>query len=386
MLMMNGHNEERVVEICRELIRIKSVNPPGDERSIAEYVSQVLKEARLSVELLCHDANRASVLARIPSSRKRPALLFAGHLDTVPIGTEKWARDPFSAIVAEGKIWGRGAADMKGGVAAMIMAAINTRASGRELNGDLILAATAGEEVDSLGAEEISKRTDLGPIAAIIVPEPSDNKICLAHKGALWVEVTTFGRTAHGSMPEEGINAINAMLTVLGEIRKMKIPARRHRLLGPSTASINTLRGGEKTNVVPDYCTATVDMRTLPGQDHRHLLQKVMGILEELKVKVPHFRASLKVLNDRGPIETKAGERVARVVDKVVQGIADKKFPATGVSYYTDASVFVPALKAPMVICGPGIDTLAHKPNEYIAVESLLQAVRIYEGIIRKFL
>jgi succinyl-diaminopimelate desuccinylase len=383
---MSRPNDARVVDICRELIRINSVNPPGNERSIAEYVSSVLNQAGLAVELLSHDANRASVLARIPGDGKRPALLFAGHLDTVPIGTEQWVRAPFSAIVSDGKIWGRGAADMKSGVAAMIMAAINTRSSGRKLRGDLILAATAGEEVDSLGAEEISKRTDLGPLAAIIIPEPSNNNICLAHKGALWVEVATYGKTAHGSMPEEGINAISAMMAFLDRIRKMKWPSRRHRLLGPFTASVNTIRGGEKTNVIPDYCTVTIDMRTLPGQENHLLLEKIQGIVEELKVKVPHFRASLKVLNDRGPIETKAGDRVVKVVNKVVQGIIGKEPPSTGVSYYTDGSVFIPALKAPMIICGPGIDTLAHKPNEYVAVESLLQAVRIYEGIIDKFL
>jgi succinyl-diaminopimelate desuccinylase len=383
---MNGFNDERVVGICRELIKIKSVNPPGNEGSIAEYVSHVLNQAGLSVELLRHDTNRASVLARIPSDRKRPALLFAGHLDTVPVGVEKWVHDPFSALVSDGKIWGRGAADMKSGLAAMIVAAINTKSGGRQLWGDLILAATAGEEVDSMGAEEISKRIDFGPIAAMIIPEPSNNKICLAHKGALWVEVTTYGKIAHGSMPEEGINAITAMMTFLDKIRKMKVPSRKHRLLGPFTSSVNTIRGGEKTNVIPDYCMVTIDMRTLPGQDHSVLLEKISSILDELKVKVPHFRASLKILNDRGPIETKADGRVANVVNKAVQSIIDKNSQPIGVSYYTDASVFVPALKVPMIICGPGIDTLAHKPNEYIEIESLLQAVKIYEEIINEVL
>ena len=136
--------ETDVVKFCQEIVRIKSVNPPGDELPAAEYVASVLKKIGLEVELIKHSPTRASVLARLKSSRKKPALLYNGHLDTVPVGSEKWIHDPFEGVVSGGKVWGRGTADMKGGLVALIVAAKALAEARLPLQGDLIIAATAG--------------------------------------------------------------------------------------------------------------------------------------------------------------------------------------------------------------------------------------------------
>jgi len=357
--------EVEVIRLCQELVRIKSVNPPGDELPAAEYVASTLKKAGLEVEMIKHSATRASVFARLKSSREIPALLFNGHLDTVPIGTEKWTHDPFGAEIAEGRIWGRGAADMKGGLAAL-MVAVETLAETRaSLRGDLLLAATAGEETDSLGATLIASRPDLGPVQAVLIPEPSYNDIYVAEKGALWLELTTHGKTAHGSMPDMGQNAIMMMVTLIDELEKMDIPYTEHPLLGGFSQSVNTITGGVKTNVVPDCCVVTVDMRTVPGQDHQAILKQVQDLIAELNDRIPNFKASVRVANDRIAIETSPQEHVVQRFAQVIEEVKGQKPIPKGVRYYTDAVAFVPVLKAPMIICGPGDAKLAHQPNEY---------------------
>lgn len=140
--------EAEVVKMCQEIVRIKSVNPPGDELQAAEYVASVLKKIGLEVELVQHTPTRASVLARLRSSGKKSSLLYNGHLDTVPVGSEKWMHEPFDAVVSEGRIWGRGTADMKGGVVALMVAAKALAEARVPLQGDLIIAATAGEGME----------------------------------------------------------------------------------------------------------------------------------------------------------------------------------------------------------------------------------------------
>jgi succinyl-diaminopimelate desuccinylase len=378
--------EGDVVKFCQELVRIKSVNPPGDELQAAEYVASVLKKLGLEVELIKHSPTRASVLARLKSSRKKPGLLYNGHLDTVPVGAEEWIHEPFRADVAEGKIWGRGTADMKGGLAVIMVAAKALAEARVPLQGDLVIAATAGEEADSLGATALAARPDLGPVQAVVIPEPSYNDIFVAEKGAFWIEITTQGKTAHGSMPEMGRNAVMMMVTLINELGKMSFPYKEHPLLGGFSQSINTIAGGVKTNVVPDYCAVTVDMRTVPGQDHRAILRQVEDLIADLSRRLPDFKALVKVTNDRAPVETSPEEPAVQSFADVVAEVAGERPVPKGVRYYTDAVAFVPVLRAPMIICGPGDAKLAHQPNEYVEVSKLVQAARIFTLAAAKLL
>jgi succinyl-diaminopimelate desuccinylase len=384
--LLGSIQEDEVVKICQELVRIKSVNPPGDERPAAEYVAAALKQVGMEVELIEHSPTRASVLARVRSSRQLPALLYNAHLDTVPVGAEKWVHEPFNAEIDDGKIWGRGTADMKSGLAALIVAARTLAKARAPLRGDLILAATAGEESDSLGATTLATRPDLGPVQALAIPEPSYNDIYVAEKGAFWLELTTRGKTAHGSMPDFGRNAIMMMVALIGELEKMAVPYKEHPMLGGFSRSINTIAGGVKTNVVPDLCVATVDMRTVPGQDHRAILRQVEGLIDGLRRRIPDFQASVTVTNDRPPVETSPNEPAVQRFADVVQQVTGERPVPKGVRYYTDGAVFVPHLKIPMIICGPGDATLAHQPNEHVEIEKLVQSAKIFTLAAMKFL
>jgi succinyl-diaminopimelate desuccinylase len=376
--LLHRIQETEVVSLCRDLVRFKSVNPPGDEREIAEYVAGVLRKVGLTVEMVPHTPTRASVLARLKGSGEMPALFYTGHLDVVPVGAEEWLHDPFEGDVVEGELWGRGASDMKGGNAAMIAATKVLAAANLPLKGDLILAFTAGEEGEQLGAAEIAARPDLAPVQAVVVAEPSYNDVYVAEKGAFWLQITTHGKTAHGSMPHLGQNAIIMMVTLLSELDSLAVPCEEHPLLGGFTRSVNTIAGGVKTNVVPDQCTVTIDQRTVPGQDHGAILRQVEELIADLGQRLPDFRASVEVINDRIPVATSPGEPVVQRFCDVVAEVTGARPVPKGVNYYTDAVVFAPALNAPMIICGPGEAKLAHQPNEYVEVPKMVEAAKIF--------
>lgn len=375
--LLSRIQEDEVVGLCRDLVRFKSINPPGNELEIAEYVADILREAGLTVEMVPHTPTRASVLARLKGSGDAPALLYTGHLDVVPVGAEEWPHDPFEGEVVEGKLWGRGSSDMKGGDAAMIVATKILAAANLPLKGDLILAFTAGEEGEQLGATELATRLESVPVQAVVVAEPSYNDVYVAEKGAFWLKITTHGKTAHGSMPHLGQNAIMMMVALLSELDSLAVPYDEHPLLGDFTRSINTIAGGVKTNVVPDQCEVTIDQRTVPGQDHGAILRQVEEFITDLGQRLPDFRASVEVINDRIPVASSPEEpAVQRFYDVVAEVVGERPVPK-GVNYYTDGVVFAPALKAPMIICGPGDAKLAHQPNEYVEVAKLVEATKI---------
>jgi len=385
--LLNGINDREVIEVCQALVRIKSVNPPGSERAIAEFAAGYLNKAGLQVELIEHGAERASVLARLKGSGELPGVLCSAHLDTVPVGVEKWIRDPFSGDLEEGKVWGRGSADMKGGMAAMMAAGKALVEAGSALRGDLILAFTAGEEVDSLGAAAVAKRQDILPLQAILVSEPSDNEVFIAEKGALWLQIDTYGQTAHGSMPHLGHNALMMMVRLIYALEELNVPFQADPLLGDFSRSFNTIAGGVATNVVPDRCTLTVDMRTVPGQDHRAIVDQFEGVIAALKKQDSNFRATLSTLNDRPPVRTDSGHPAVRRFIQVLTGVTGQAAEPAGVRYYTDASTYIPAWKdVPMIICGPGQAGQAHQPNEFVEISKLTDSVKIYLLALLEFL
>ncbi|MGZ6202733.1 MAG: M20 family metallopeptidase, partial [Thermodesulfobacteriota bacterium] len=175
-----------------------------------------------------------------------------------------------------------------------------------------------------------------------------------------------------------GRNAVMMMWKLIGELGKLAVSYREHPMLGGFTRSINTIAGGMKTNVVPDNCVVTVDMRTVPGQDHPAILRRVEDLIADLSDRIPDFKASVRVINDRAPVETSPEEPVVRIVADVIGELTGKRPAPGGASYYTDGAVLVPALKAPMIICGPGDPGLAHQPNEHVEISSLVQAVRVF--------
>lgn len=198
--------EAATIRILQKMVQTNTVNPPGNEKQLAQWIADELARAGIDVEFRDMGDNRANVIGRIKGTGERKALLFDGHLDTVPPG--KWTEDPWGGIIKEGRLYGLGTSDMKGGLAAMMQVLLAVKASGVVLKGDLILAASIDEETDSLGAWDLLKSGGLDDVGAIVIGEPNYNEITICEKGALWLKVTLHGKTAHGAMPEKGINAI----------------------------------------------------------------------------------------------------------------------------------------------------------------------------------
>jgi succinyl-diaminopimelate desuccinylase len=371
-------DEQALIQLTQDLVRLRTINPPGDEARAAEFVAQHMRQAGMFAEVVPHEeAGRASMVGGLRGRGERPALLFSGHLDTVPAGTS-WERDILSAEVADGKLWGLGSTDMKAGVAALLMAMQAVRSTGVPLKGDLLFAGTAGEEVDSMGARCLVAQQKLSEVGFMVIGEPTANRVFTAEKGVLWLEVKTRGQTAHGSMPHLGINAIMHMTRLLQALEAEHIPYQAHPLLGQFTMNVATIAGGVKTNVVPDACQVTIDMRTVIGQDHQHILDTVRQLIDRLGAEDATFQAEVHTITERIPLDIPFDNAQVRAFVQARDHITGQVSQPSAATYATDGSVFVPAYKAPMVICGPGLPEKAHQPNEYVEIDKLVEAARIY--------
>ncbi len=379
-------DKDEAIELLQEMIRYKTVNSPGDELPLAKFIKSKLDE--IGVDNFVDDIgdNRGNVVGRIKGSGEKEALFFNGHLDTVPPGDIEWEHGPYSGDIEDGKIYGRGSADMKGGLAAMLTAVKAVKKAGWELKGDFIYSATAGEETDSIGAVKYVEDGGLDGVGAIIIGEPSSNGVNVAEKGAFWVEITTFGKTAHGAFPDKGVNAVVHMNALLSELISYKFKYEENELVGHPTMNISTINGGVKTNVVPDKCSVTIDMRTVPGQVHGDIVKDFEDIIEKLAGEIENFKADVKVLNDRPAVETKVSNEFVRLAIDTIKDEFGKEIEAKGVNFYTDASIFLPPTNLPCIFYGPGDAEMAHQPNEFVPIDSYMECIHFYIAIIENYL
>lgn len=370
-----------VEELLKGLINAESTAESG-ELETAEILRKFFSDHNIISHLESWQQNRANLTVHLRGNGERPGLLFATHIDVVPPGLIRWQSPPFEATVLNGRIYGRGACDMKGGNAAAAVAIAKVIESGAELKGDLIFAATAGEETDSCGAERFMETCQLTKpdLAGVILPEPTDFSIITAHRGIFWVKITTHGKTAHGSCPQLGVNAINSMLKLLNKVHKYRPSQPEHPKFGPVTVSINTIHAGNATNVIPDKCSAEIDIRVAPSQSAEKIEADLRGFIAELEHEDENFSAELDIIRKVPPMETDVESSfVGRMLE--ITGRNSTEY----VGYTTDGPHFV-GLNVPVVVYGPGKSELAHKPDEYIDIPDLHKAVEVYEDIIRGFL
>jgi succinyl-diaminopimelate desuccinylase len=369
---------DALVGLTQRLLQIDSTNPPGKELAVAEALLQQAREWGLEAELQAVDDQRANVIVRLRGAQSGPSLLYCGHLDTVPIGESVWDADPFGGELRDGRLFGRGASDMKSGVAAMLagMAALATAKV--TLPGDVLLAGVVGEEVDCVGSRHFLAEAGMRGVGWLIISEPTNLDLVIVHKGALRVEITTHGRSAHGAMPALGVNAILHMMELSHRLCKLELPHTTHALLSPPTLSINTIAGGFRTNVVPDVCRITVDIRTVPEQDHPSILALLEGVIRELEIALPEFRASVSVIDAAPPVATAETDPLVAVVLRTAARVLGTRPTIRGVNYFSDASVLQPPTGVPTVLFGPGDERLMHQINEAVGVDALVKASQVF--------
>ena len=366
--------------MLKKLIQAETTADKG-ELAAAQVISDELGRSQIESRIDNWDGTRANITARLKSGGNKGALLFACHLDVVPPGETSWKHPAFAAVERDGKIYGRGSADMKGGIAAIVTAIREIADSGTKLLGDIILFAAAGEETDSCGTRRfVRDPANLPELAGVILPEPTDFEIITAHRGILWLKVETLGKAAHSSTPHLGVNAITSMRDVLNELENFSIPFERHELLGECSMSVNTIAGGKAMNIVPEKCTIQIDIRTVPGQNHQDIIDGVQKIFAKLKRKNLEFDAQVSIIREVEALETDSGCDFVKAFCSAV-GIKE----TTAVGFTTDGPFFA-SLGAPVVIFGPGKPHLDHTPDEYIDISDVERGVEYYKNIIFKFL
>jgi succinyl-diaminopimelate desuccinylase len=364
--------------LTQKLLSFDTVNPPGNERAMARFIAELLEAGGFEVEALEFAEQRTNLIARKIFDTAKAPICFSGHMDTVPLGLTAWHRDPFQGEVDGDMVFGRGASDMKSGLAAMLIAALEAAAGGGRCGG-IQLVLTAGEENGCQGAEFLAGRKQvLGNAGALIVGEPTANYPMLGHKGAFWLEAATSGVSAHGSMPSAGINAIYSAARAISRLEGFEFGIDAHPILGPPTLNVGTISGGSNINSVPDRATFTVDIRTVPPQSGQRILSDLKTYLGP--------DVELTVLTDQRAVASDPQDPWIQEIFTLMETHIGERPTPRGVTYFTDASALAAAFgNPPILIIGPGQPEMAHKTDEHCRISHIDTATRIYFEIAKRW-
>jgi acetylornithine deacetylase len=357
------------ISLLEQLVSIDSVNPslvPGaaGEARVATCIADHMRNLGLEVHLQEVAPGRPNVIGVLEGRSPGPSMMFCGHTDTVGV---EGMRAPFTPVIREGRLYGRGSQDMKGGVAAMIDAARIVRERG--FAGRLIVAAVIDEEYASLGADALVKEWNAD---AAVVPEPTDLQIGVGHKGFAWFEVETRGRAAHGSRPADGRDAIMRMGRVLHrlELLDRELQSRAvHPVLGTASLHASIIHGGREWSSYPDHCELRVERRTIVGETSESADAEICRLLEELREEDPEFSGSSKQVFSRSAYETPAGHSLPVRLESAAAARAITS-RMVGMSFWTDAAILGEA-GIPSVLFGPGGAGL-HSTEEYVTIADVL--------------
>ncbi len=366
-------------ELTRDLVRLRSINPPGDEAACAALIGGILESGGFRVSTHDLAPGRTNVVATLSGSSDRAPLCFTGHMDTVPLGAGAWARDPLAAECDGDKLYGRGSSDMKSGVAAMVFAGLAIAGMTRRAAG-LTLVFTVGEETGCDGARYLAGLGGVLPQAgALVVGEPTGNVPLIGHKGALWLKAAFHGVTAHGSMPELGDNAVLKAARGVTRLAEHQFDTdRHHHHLGGPSINVGSLHGGANVNSVPDHADVQIDIRTVPGQSNEAIARKVAEVLGE--------GAEVSRIVDVGAVASNPQNEWVSDVFDLYERVSGSRIDPKGAPFFTDASVLVPAMgNIPALILGPGETAMAHKTDEYCHISKIDAAVALYIEIARKW-
>ena len=362
------NREKELIDLTRDLIEFKSVS--GEEEEISGYIKDFFEDIGFSVEMI-----GKNVLASEKKMKKDPVLILNGHTDVVPAEESRWKHPPFEPVLSNGRIYGRGSCDMKGGLASMIFALKILYEEEIEMNNDLLFTATVEEETGGLnGAGSIVEGLN-GKMC--VIAEPTDLKICIGHKGSTIYRVTVEGRSAHGSMPHLGKNAIyyaSKMITALEESKFDK----RDEFLGKPTINVGKIEGGERVNVVPDRCVFEIDRRMIPGEDGEEVFKGILEIVKRENEEV-NVEAVISML----PMKISEDEEVVSILKKVTKEVFGEAKDVIGMDGCSDARFFAEKY-IPTVLFGPGKDGIAHTRDEFVDVKDLLLASVCFAGLILK--
>lgn len=367
-------NKKRLIKLIQDLIRIDSQNPPGDEAEIAGFVRNYLQRLGLKAELIEFKKGRTNVIGTLKGGIDR-SLLLTPHLDTVPAG-KNWRFSPFAGRIYKNKIYGLGTTDCKGNLACALEAINSLVEQKIKLDYNLIFAATADEESGSKhGLIPLLDKGILKPDAAIVL-DADDFEIIVAQKGLLHFKLKITGKRAHGAYPWLGVNAIDLAASIIGELKNKKYASRKNKYLRPPTLNIGTIKGGDKVNVVADWCEIEMDHRFLPGSQAGDFLKEVKKIAAKFtckfSIEVDGIQAPYQI-SERHPLVKYLKQAAHKFgANSKVQGSEG----ATVITFFQDK-------KIPAVATGFGCEGCAHTINEYARIDNLYKGARVLEEFLK---
>lgn len=373
-----------LVEATRALVAADSSNPPGDERAVAEVAARLLESRGARVDRIEPAPGRVSLVATAGTGdRSRPTLLVNGHLDVVPVEPSAWKRNPFGGEVIDGRLFGRGAADMKGGVAAAICALDTVRRSPwREPACNVVFHLVADEEAGGGLGTAVLLSQGLVRADACIDPEPTGLGIGVAERGLLQVEVTTHGVAAHAGDPHRGLSAIEKAAKVVLALHGADF-GEEHPLLGRPSANVGMIEGGVAYNVVADRCTVRVDRRILPGTTREEALASIRHRIEAIGDPQLSYDIAVHVFGEASELDL-ADPFLAFVQEAYVRALG-RTGTIMGMRFTTDARFIRNQAGIPTVVCGPGEVEQAHRADESVPVANLVDATALYAQIYATF-
>jgi len=378
-------DEKAATELLKELVKIDSVNPslvPGakGEEEIAEYVAHWLKALGLKAKVDKIEKTRCNAVGSLKGAGGGKSLMLNGHIDTV--GYDYMTIDPLKPVVKDGKMYGRGTFDMKGGLVASLAALKAVVDSGTNLKGDVVAAAVCDEEYASIGTERVMEKTH---VDAAIVGEPSALQIERCHKGFAWIDVETKGLAAHGSMWQVGVDAITEMGKVLTGLETIgaKLQKRKHPLVGPASVHAGTIKGGLELSTYPDKCLLQIERRLIPGEERKDVEEEMEKLLKDIAEKDPKFKASYEITFYRGSMDVPETADICQTI-LACSKEAIKLTPAfTGGSGWLDTQI-IWGKGIPAVAYGPAGEG-AHAAVEWVDLDTVMDAARVQELVLRRF-
>lgn len=377
--------ETPTIKLLKNLIKIPSVNPSVekryDEEAIASYIAKWFRKTkRFRVIEQKVDKNRFNVIAILEGKGNGKSLMLNGHMDTV--GTSYMTVNPFHPTEKKGRIYGRGSCDMKGSLAAMMSATLALSKLPRPLEGDVIFTGVVDEEQGSKGTSKLVEhfRSD-----AAIVGEPTNLDIGVAHKGYAWLEVETIGREAHGSMPEQGIDAIEKMCAIVSKLQALRRQHKlNHPLVGTAKIHTSTISGGTEWSTIPGNCILHLERRLLPGETPGDAVKELRQLIQQASKNDQNLRAKIRLARHAGSMEVNVKQPLVQFLLQVTRRLTGK-CQVVGVPYWTDAAILVNQARIPSCLFGPGDIKFAHSNLESIKARDVLTAATIYAATAQRY-
>ena len=373
---------EETIALTRALIAENTIDPPGNEIRAAMIMAQKLSAAGIEPVLDEIGPGRVNLSARLPGTGERPGLAMSAHFDTIGVERDKWSRDPFGGEIDGQFLYGRGSADMKGGMAAMALSLIDLARAGVRPKGDLMLAFTAAENSSCLGAKRLVSDRRFDGIGALLVSEPTGLAVLVAEKGPLWFRATAKGEYQHGAFTEgrndDRGNAIVRLARFIDKLHDLDLNAPAHRHLKPPTITIGLVKGGLGAPFIPPEASCDVDVRLVPGLAVEAVMKAVAALAG------PHI--SLEVLDIKPPVDTPDDHPFVRESLAACTDVLGRADGPAGVAYYSDAAVICPALDLPMVIIGPGEIGMSGRIDEHVSLAKLVTSRAIFRRVAERML